>query len=308
MKRIALSTLILAGLAMGGAVWAQDDEHRVVVISQNVEITEDDEGVIDCRAISVSDGAEQELRCELREGSDGLTRAVFFNAQGEEVEIEGESKLNWLTQSLRNRPLILGDHSSHDQRFDLQIFGLDEPGKPRGFLGLRLTDLTPELRRFFGVAETAGVLVAQVTPGGPADRAGVRVGDVLTALDGKDVVASRDLRRLVRAYQEGDPVVLEIYRDRRLQKVTAEITLRAVPEADIRQFLWRSQQDAGDASGNAFTYRLDSGGAAAAIVDLQKTLERGEGLFPQPSCGPLEKRLEELEKKILELSQRLEGR
>ncbi len=57
----------------------------------------------------------------------------------------------------------------------------------RGFLGIVIQDLTPELAKTFDMDEEEGVLVAQVTPGSPADEAGLKQGDVIVSFDGKQV-------------------------------------------------------------------------------------------------------------------------
>ncbi|CAM3639804.1 2-alkenal reductase [Castellaniella denitrificans] len=63
----------------------------------------------------------------------------------------------------------------------------------RGWLGLEPQDITPDLARAFGLKDTRGAIVARILPGGPAARAGVRVGDVIRALDGQPVEDAYDL-------------------------------------------------------------------------------------------------------------------
>jgi membrane-associated protease RseP (regulator of RpoE activity) len=82
----------------------------------------------------------------------------------------------------------------------------------RGYLGVQVLDLTPELRRHFGVPEDSGVMIARVEEG-PAAAAGVQVGDILTQVDGKPVSSPIDLVRVVRQKKAGELVPLELYRD-----------------------------------------------------------------------------------------------
>lgn len=63
----------------------------------------------------------------------------------------------------------------------------------RGWLGLEPQDITPDLARAFGLKDTRGAIVARILPGGPAARAGVRVGDVIRSLDGRPVEDAYDL-------------------------------------------------------------------------------------------------------------------
>jgi len=95
-----------------------------------------------------------------------------------------------------------------------------------GYLGVQMTDLTPELRTHFGVPEDAGVMVSKVVEGSPAERAGLRVGDVITRVDGEDVDSAIALRRLVSGHEDGDEAVLEIWRAGSAETVTAVLEER----------------------------------------------------------------------------------
>jgi len=83
----------------------------------------------------------------------------------------------------------------------------------RGYLGVELVDLTPELRRHFGADENAGIMVAHVDDESPAARAGLEVGDVVVAVDGKMLASDWDLRRLVAPRKAGDVVTVDVVRD-----------------------------------------------------------------------------------------------
>ncbi len=67
----------------------------------------------------------------------------------------------------------------------------------RGWVGLVLQSITPEMAQTLGLKETTGVLVSDVLPGGPADNAGIQRGDVITNFNGKEVRNTSDLSRLV---------------------------------------------------------------------------------------------------------------
>jgi len=92
----------------------------------------------------------------------------------------------------------------------------------RGFLGVGLEELTPELQTHFGAPEGSGVLVASVNDDSPAAAAGVRVGDVITAVDGLAVDSTRDLSREIR-HRPGERVAIELYRDGKPRQVTATL-------------------------------------------------------------------------------------
>src|SRR5262249_3455797 len=66
-------------------------------------------------------------------------------------------------------------------------------GAGNGRLGVRITSMTAELRKFFGAAEDRGVLVSQVDKDSPAASAGLRAGDVIIEIDGKKVDDTDDV-------------------------------------------------------------------------------------------------------------------
>jgi serine protease Do len=83
------------------------------------------------------------------------------------------------------------------------------------YLGIYLSDLTPEVARRFDTQTEYGVLVEQVESGGPADSAGLKRGDIITALDSADVRSSGDLLSALRQYQPGDSVEVTVMREGR---------------------------------------------------------------------------------------------
>jgi serine protease DegQ len=67
----------------------------------------------------------------------------------------------------------------------------------RGWIGVESQDITPELADSFGLARQAGAIIAGVVRGGPADRAGIRPGDILLNVDGKEVTSTSDMLNLI---------------------------------------------------------------------------------------------------------------
>ncbi len=97
----------------------------------------------------------------------------------------------------------------------------------RAFLGVRLTDLSAQEAEEFGLQTDGGAIVDEVTGGSAAGDAGVRVGDIITALEDRSVEDSGDLLGALRDYQPGDTVQLTIIRDGNEQ--TLEVTLDEAP-------------------------------------------------------------------------------
>jgi serine protease Do len=98
----------------------------------------------------------------------------------------------------------------------------------RGWLGVSIQELTPELAKGFGLKEPRGVLIADVVKDSPADRAGLTSGDVLVEFDGKRVDTPQDLQKIVAATAPGKGVPVKVWRDK--GEKTLEIKLGETPE------------------------------------------------------------------------------
>ena len=103
----------------------------------------------------------------------------------------------------------------------------------RGWLGVVIQDLTPELAKSFGLERTRGVLIADVVPEGPADRAGLKRGDVIIGFAGKPARNAHVLSRLVAATPPGSRVKIEYIRNGYKRTITVAIGRMPQGEAPI---------------------------------------------------------------------------
>ena len=92
---------------------------------------------------------------------------------------------------------------------DLLLYGTAQ----RGYLGVQITELTQELAEKEGLENIEGVYVADVTEAGAAVLAGMKAGDVITAIEGKKVNSTTQLRESVGQYRPGDKVDVEVNRN-----------------------------------------------------------------------------------------------
>jgi len=83
----------------------------------------------------------------------------------------------------------------------------------RGWLGVSIQEVTPELAKSFGLKEKKGALVAQVVSGSPAEKAGIEQGDVIVEFDGKEIADSKDLPRIVASTPVGKAVTIKLSRN-----------------------------------------------------------------------------------------------
>jgi membrane-associated protease RseP (regulator of RpoE activity) len=100
------------------------------------------------------------------------------------------------------------------------------PAAPRAWLGVLLQPITPEIAEAMTLPDERGALVGDVDEGSPAEKAGLRKGDVILRIDGRAVEAPSDLVREVRDRDAGDAVRIDWVRDGR--ETTENITLAAL--------------------------------------------------------------------------------
>jgi len=98
----------------------------------------------------------------------------------------------------------------------------------RGWLGVRIQNVTDELADSLGLGKPRGALVADVTKGGPAEKSKIRVGDVILTFDGKPIVEMRNLPRVVGETKFGKRVKVEVWRKGR--KLMLDAKLGEFPE------------------------------------------------------------------------------
>lgn len=93
----------------------------------------------------------------------------------------------------------------------------------RGWLGVRIQDVNEDIADSLGLKKAQGALVAEVTPKGPADKAGIKQGDVILEFDGKSVEGMRRLPRIVAETKISRMVPVTIWRDGKKQTVMSSV-------------------------------------------------------------------------------------
>ena len=119
---------------------------------------------------------------------------------------------------------------------------LKEFGKTRrGWLGVRIQAVTPEIAESLGLQAPKGALVASITPNGPAAKAGVQPGDVVTKFDGKDIKEMRSLPRVVAETPIDKAVPLEVWR--KGKPVTVQVKVGELEAAEESGLLANVPED-----------------------------------------------------------------
>jgi len=96
----------------------------------------------------------------------------------------------------------------------------------RGWLGVAIQDLTQELSDYYGFEEKQGVLVTEVFPDDPADRAGIQAKDIIIEINDQRVKTSRELTRIIADTSVGDTISVKLVRDGKEKAVQVEIAKR----------------------------------------------------------------------------------
>lgn len=166
-----------------------------------------------------------------------------------------------------------------------------------GYLGISPVALTDDLRSHFGVAKEAGVMVGGIFDDTPAARAGLRVGDIITQVDGQKVRSSWDISHALREKKKGDQVRIDYVRARAPQHLFVTLDERR-----------------GETSWNFRFPEIPP--ITIDRAEMEKALEgvRGLALAPEArarifamgaDCEDLQARIKELEKRLKELEKRL---
>ena len=101
---------------------------------------------------------------------------------------------------------------------------LREFGKTqRGWLGVKIQEVTDELAESMGLKKAKGALVLEVTPDSPAGKAGVKTGDIIIEFDGKEIKEMRQLPRIVADTKIGSKAKLKVWRDGEEESFTIEV-------------------------------------------------------------------------------------
>jgi serine protease Do len=142
----------------------------------------------------------------------------------------------------------------------------------RGFLGVEMQALTPELAQALGAGGTEGVLIAQVSPDSPAGKADLRNGDIITNIAGRAVKSPEVLQEMVASMSPGDKVSIEIVRDGKPQRIEAVLGERATvaatgeQTAPVAAFLGITVQDLTPEVAAQLGYEMNQGVLVAEVA------------------------------------------
>jgi len=137
----------------------------------------------------------------------------------------------------------------------------------RGWLGVGIQEVTPELASSFDLRDASGALVASLAPGGPAEKAGLQRGDVIVEFDGRAISDSHQLPAMVAVASVGSQAHLTVLRGG--AKKTIEVTIASLPD-DPERRLSSNDGDGGDDASDAKW--------GLAVTDITPQLAKGHRL------------------------------
>ena len=154
----------------------------------------------------------------------GNSGGPLFNLDGDVVGINSQI----FTQSGGSMGLSFAIPASVARNVVVQL--KDHGSVSRGWLGVSIQEVNQKMARAFGLNKPEGALVAQVLQGGPADKGGIRAGDIITAFNGKPILFSSDLPHQVGQVAPGTFAQLVLVRNGKQN--TVELAVGELPAYD----------------------------------------------------------------------------
>jgi serine protease Do len=147
---------------------------------------------------------------------------------------------------------------------------LKENGKVvRGYLGVKIGNLDSGVGEFYGAASDKGAMVAEVVDGSPAEKAGLKVDDIVVELQGETVVGANELMNRVAMYKPGTDVELTVLRDGKRKTITVTLGTRPNDETLVSSNESKAEKELGlyvQTLTREMAQRLDYEGLSGVVV------------------------------------------
>jgi serine protease Do len=137
----------------------------------------------------------------------------------------------------------------------------------RGWLGVGIQDLSDELKSYYGVKDSGGVLITQVFEGDPADKGGIKANDIIVEIDGKSVKTARELSGIIANTEVGRMTTIKLLREGKTKTVRVELAKRddsellaRKPSSDTSEDMGLELMDLTKENASRFGFEADEAG------------------------------------------------
>ncbi len=215
-------------------------------------------GIVSARARDINAGPYDDFIQTDASINKGNSGGPLFNMKGEVVGINtaifspsgGSIGIGFSIPSNEAKPVLA----------DLQKYGKTR----RGWLGVRIQSVTPDIADSLGLKEQKGALVAGMTANGPAEKAGIKTGDVILTFDGKPVEDMRHLPRIVAETGIDKEVDVQVWRG---GKMTAlKVKVGELPEEEQTAEATKGEKEKKSEKGDAAQAEIASLGLGVAAI------------------------------------------
>jgi serine protease Do len=242
-------------------------------------------GIVSARARDINSGPYDDYLQTDASINRGNSGGPMFNTDGEVIGI------NTAIYSPSGGSIGIGfaipSAMAHNVIDQLKQFGVTK----RGWLGVRIQTVTDDIAENLGLSKAHGALVAGVTDGGPAEKAGIQPGDVITNFDGKDIPDMRRLPRVVAETPIDKETTINVWRkgqDTQLKVKVGELKEEEQAKADDAPAPDAAPRDTATVLGLTLSsitpslrdrYKIDPGTKGVLITQIaQDSPARGQGL------------------------------
>lgn len=212
----------------------------------------------------------------------GMLSASLFAADQKAPKDTKERK----TVIVKDGQVFLGDGES---------FSFAAPFFQRSYIGVNLMNLSPELRAHFGSGDR-GSLISTVASDSPAERAGLKVGDVITTVDGQKISGAGDVSKAIREKKAGDSIRIDFIRGGAPQHTFVTVAEREPRKIELGEMITPEMIRARDLSVET----------AEKLGEYFRSPEWKARIEQFQDCGRVQTRVQELESRLKELEKRLD--
>ena len=276
MAKLTLSSILMISLAFSGS-----EEQKVIL--KKIVIGDQTEDVKINVNTEVEDGV-----CTIVITRDGETTEYSFDLENEEGLKEIEKKIEELGLDLHVKALVHGDENK---------FFIDGGHGGGAFLGVHIQDLTDQLRTYFKVKGDGGVLISEVVEDSPAEKAGIKAGDVITIVGDEEISGPSNLQKSIRKHDPEEKVKITIVRNGRKRVINTTLG------ENERKYSWLPKKPDNDHRMMFFSMDEDidvlKDGIKKRYKVMKKHGEKKDSLKEEVEA--LKEQMEELKKQIEEL-------